>query len=309
MLTPKVGISRCLLGAEVRYDGTGAKASMPHSKLAGLFNYADVCPEVAIGMSVPREPIRVIRDLDVVRVVGAVEGTQDYTPALSQQAKEFIDDNRDLSGFIFMHNSPSCGTRNVKVYPTDGGPAVRNGQGVFAATVAQLWPALPCEDGGRLFEDALRENFVTRVFAFAEWQKVAPDLSAKAFIAFHSRYKYLLMAHSTPAYKEAGRLLSDLRGSDLHSDLEEIGATYIEILMRGLQNIATRGGHANVLAHIQGYLKKHLSRTARQELAGLIDAYRKGEQPLLAPVALLKHHFREHPNEYVEMQAYLEPRR
>lgn len=303
ILPPKVGISRCLLGAEVRYDGTGAKSSIPHAKLTGLFDYVDVCPEVAIGMPVPRKPIRIVRDVDVIKVVGSVEDTPDFAPELRQHAGEFVAQNADLCGFVFMHNSPSCGSRNVKVYPTKGGPGVREGQGAFAASVIQRWPELPFEDAGRLFDDILRENFVTRVYAYAEWQKMAAELSAKSIIAFHSRYKYLLMAHDMVVYKEAGRLLADLSGSGL----QEIATKYIGLLMRGLREVATRGGHANVLAHIQGYFKKSLSSSARQELAQLIEAYRVGEQPLLVPIALLKHHLRENPNAYVEMQTYFDP--
>ena len=301
----KVGISRCLLGEEVRYDGTGAKSSLPHTKLEGLFEYVDVCPEMAIGMGVPRPPIRVVRDQDTIKVVDVVEPGEDFAPALRQEARTFADANVDVHGFIFMHNSPSCGSYRVKVYPpgAKAGPGTRDGQGVFAAALIDHRPGLPFEDAGRLYDDALRENFVTRVFAQARWSTVRADLSAKKLIEFHSAYKYLLMAHSPKVYKETGKLLSDLSGPDLAERADQ----YHRLLMEGLRSVATRGSHANVLSHIQGYLKKSLSGDARQELAQLIEGYRRGELPLLVPIALLKHHFREHPNEYIEMQTYLEP--
>lgn len=298
----KIGISRCLLGDEVRYDGTGARSSMPHDKLDGLFEYVDICPEMAIGMSSPRAPIRVV-DIDGHRVIDPKEPDRDYAPDLRRTAEKFAASNDDLRGFIFMHNSPSCGSRRVKVYPEVGGPAARTGKGAFAAALISDWPCLPYEDAGRLFDDTLRENFVMRVFAYARWCEFLPNLSAKGLLEFHSAHKYLLMAHSQGIYKRAGLLLANLRAGPL----PEIADGYIALLMEGLAVPATRGGHANTLAHIQGYLKLSLSKAARQELAQLIDEYRKGEQPLLAPIALLKHHFREHPNEYIEMQTYLEP--
>lgn len=307
MMTPplKIGISRCLLGEEVRYDGTGARSSLPHDRLEGLFEYVDVCPEVAIGMSVPRPPIRVVRDGDLIQVVGVSDPSQDFAPQLREEAERYLSRHDDIHGFIFMHNSPSCGSRNVKVYPPGGGPGTRDGRGAFAASVIERWPGLPYEDAGRLYDDAIRENFVMRTFAQARWVGVRADLTPKSLIEFHSAYKYLLMAHSSRAYREAGQLLSDLSGKS--GSLQEKADRYHLLLMSGLAEVATRGGHANVLSHIQGYLKKALSSESRQELAQLIDGYRRGEQPLLAPVALLKHHFRENPNDYIEMQTYLEP--
>lgn len=298
----KIGISRCLLGAEVRYDGTGARSSLPHDRLQGLFEYVDICPEMAIGMPTPRAPIRVV-DIDGHKVIDPKAPDRDYAPDLKLTAQKFVATNEDLRGFIFMHNSPSCGSRRVKVYPQVGGPAARTGQGAFASAVIGDWPCLPYEDAGRLFDDTLRENFVTRVFAYARWCEFRPNLSAKGLLDFHSAHKYLLMTHSQAIYREAGVLLANLRAAPL----AEIADAYVTLLMAGLAIPATRGGHANTLAHIQGYLKQSLSKAARQELAELIDAYRKNEQPLLAPIALLKHHFREHPNEYIEMQTYLEP--
>ena len=146
-------------------------------------------------------------------------------------------------------------------------------------------------------------NFVTRTFAYAHWQAfLAAGLTARGLVAFHSRYKYLLMAHSVPAYQEAGRLLSNLK-----TDLEGVADKYIAVLMQGLSRPASRGGHANVLAHLQGYLKRVLDAPSRQELATLIAAYRRGEQPLLAPMAVLKHHFNRYPDDYVLYQSYLDP--
>ncbi|HEY5644828.1 MAG TPA: DUF523 and DUF1722 domain-containing protein [Pseudomonadales bacterium] len=301
-----LALSDCLLGSEVRYDGSGARSSFPHDALAGLFELRGICPEVGIGMSVPRPPIRLV-DRDGIRAVGIADGQLDYTDALSTFAERQSATLNDVAGYVFMKNSPSCGLFRVKVYQerngaVSGAPG-RTGRGVYAAALARLRPDLPMEETGRLNDAVLRENFVMRTFAYAHWQRVFSDgLSRARLIEFHSRYKYLLLAHSVPAYQQAGRLLSNLK-----DDLAAKAAQYFSLLMQGLSVPASRGGHANVLAHLQGYLKRELDGDARQELAALISAYRRGEQPLLAPLALLKHHLRRYPDEYVHYQTYLDP--
>lgn len=301
-----LGISDCLLGHEVRYDGSAAKSSFPHAELEGLFTFRGICPEVGSGMSVPRPAIRLV-DRGGIRAVGVARSDNDFTEALAEFARKTAPDLNDLAGYVLMKNSPSCGLFRVKVYQEkDGevsGPPERTGVGIFARTLSEAMPDLPLEETGRLNDDVLRENFVVRTFAYAHWQALRRSgLTPSRLIEFHSRYKYLLMAHSVPDYQAAGRLLSDLK-----SDLESLAARYIAVLMRGLSRPASLGGHANVLAHLQGYLKRVLDSPSRQELAALIDAYRRGEQPLLAPLALLKHHLRRYPDTYLRYQIYLDP--
>lgn len=307
-----LGISECLLGREVRYDGTGAGSSFPHAVLEGLYQYQGICPEVGIGMPVPRPPIRLVARESAdgsghVRAVGVADSQLDCTDALADFARDTAPRFVGLAGYVLMKSSPSCGLERVKVYSerADGtvGMAKRVGRGIYAQGLATALPDLPLEESGRLNDEVLRENFVTRTFTFAHWQSLmASGLSAHGLVEFHSRYKYLLMAHSVPAYQEAGRLLSNLK-----SDLDGIADRYISVLMQGLARPASRGGHANVLAHLQGYLKRVLDAPSRQELATLIAAYRRGEQPLLAPMAVLKHHLSRHPDAYVLYQTYLEP--
>jgi len=302
----ELALSECLLGSEVRYDGSGARSSFPHAALAGLYRFRGICPEVGIGMPVPRPPIRLV-ERDGVRAVGVARGDLDCTDALAAFAERQAATLGDVSGYVFMKNSPSCGLYRVKVYPeadgTVSGAPQRTGRGIYAAALTRLLPDLPMEETGRLNDDVLRENFVMRTFAYAHWQRLlAFGLSRGRLIEFHSRYKYLLMAHSVPAYQEAGRLLSNLR-----EDFEAKAAAYFSLLMKGLAVPASRGGHANVLAHLQGYLKRVLDADTRRELASLISAYRRGEQPLLAPLALLKHLLRRYPDQYIQYQSYLDP--
>ncbi len=298
-----VGISQCLLGDEVRYDGTGARSSLPHDRLGGLFEYKSFCPEMGIGMGTPRAPIRLVDAGDgAVRVVGVKDDSIDKTAELKAFGERAVGAMGGLVGYVFMHNSPSCGLFRVKVYQHRDAPARRIGRGIYAATVTERIPHLPVEDAGRLFDDVLRENFVTRVFAYAHWRTIADELTPGRLIAFHTAYKYLLMAHDVPAYQAAGRLLSDLK-----NDFEAKAQAYLAVLMGGLTNVATRKKHANVMAHLQGFLKKNLDGANRQELERVIHSYRRGELPLLAPLTLLKHHFRRFPDEWVEKQSYLEP--
>lgn len=302
-----VGLSLCLQGDAVRYDGSGARSSFPHAALEGLFAYRGICPEVGIGMGVPREPIRLIADAAGPRAVGVKRADADYTEALREFGRTTAASLGDLAGYVLMKNSPSCGLYRVKVYPHEAGRVTgapeQSGRGIYADALVKALPNLPVEESGRLNDLVLRENFVTRVFAYAHWQAVVNSgVTAHRLVTFHSRYKYLLMAHSVGHYQRAGRLLGELSG-----DLDGIAASYVALLMEGLAKPASRSGHANVLSHLQGYLKRALGGPARQELETLIAAYRRGELPLLAPLTLLKHHFREHPDDYVTYQVYLDP--
>ncbi|MBM4204437.1 MAG: DUF1722 domain-containing protein [Gammaproteobacteria bacterium] len=307
----KIAVSGCLTGAEIRYDGSGARSSYPHARLARIFDLLPICPETGIGMPVPRPPIRLVGTTDAARAVGIDDPSLDVTDQLHNYALATVERLKasDVSGYVFMKNSPSCGLFRVKVYPEGGTVSadrlipVRKGRGIHADTVTKAWPELPVEESGRLEDPVLCENFVTRTFAYAHWRAFEKTgMTAAGLIAFHSRYKYLLMAHDPGAYQRAGRLLSDLKGQ-----VEQKAAGYIGELMKGLTRPATRGGHANVLSHIQGYLKDDLDGESRRELAALIESYRLGEQPLLAVLQLMKHHQRLFPDRYIDQQVYLEP--
>lgn len=302
----RIAISHCLVGGEVRYDGSAARSSFPHAALQGLFDYRGICPEMGIGLGVPRAPIRVVEDAQGVRVVGVLQPALDVTEALQDYARVQAAGLADVSGYVFMRGSPSCGLFRVKVYPRHGDPVGaprQDGRGAYAAALTAALPNLPVEENGRLHDPVLRENFVTRVFAYTHWQGLQrAGLTAARLVAFHSRYKYLLMAHSVAHYQRAGRLLSDL-GEGVEASAE----AYLTLLMDGLSQPAGRRGHANVLSHLQGCFKRCLDSAGRQELDAVIRGYRRGELPLLAPITLMKHHLRLHPDEYVERQVYLDP--
>jgi uncharacterized protein YbgA (DUF1722 family)/uncharacterized protein YbbK (DUF523 family) len=300
----KVGISSCLLGQEVRYDGTHKHLRLATDSLSRYFEFTPVCPEVGIGMSIPRKPIRLVGDVNQPRAVAVHDESVDYTEALTRYGEDKAAELTDLSGYIFMKNSPSCGVFRVKVYQDNGYPDRDPGRGLYAAAFMKAHPLLPVEESGRLCDPLLRENFVTRVFAYANWQALKKEgLTAKAIIDFHARYKYCLMAHSPNQYVALGRLLADAG----KQDPEDLGQHYFQALMAVLGQLASRKTHTNVLMHLQGYLKKKISPSEKQELADIIERYRIAQVPLIVPMTLLKHHFNNHPDPYIAQQAYLQP--
>ena len=302
-----VGISACLTGQAVRFNGSHKRSRFCTDVLSEYFNLRPMCPEVAIGMGTPREPIRLVSDTpadESVRAVGVDSPEIDVTDDLRSEAVKVSNLNQDLCGFIFMQKSPSCGLFGVKRYLRNGHPEGK-ASGIFAGEFARLNPLLPIEEAGRLNDAALRENFMVRVFTYRDWQLFTQTTVTPArLIDFHSRYKYLIMAHSTVMYKETGRLLSDLSG-----DIKEIADEYFTLLMTALAKPASRKTHTNTLMHLQGYLKNLISAADKEELARIILEYRRGIIPLVVPLTLLKHHLNHHQeaNAYARQQVYLNP--
>ena len=302
---PLLAISACLLGHEVRYNA-GHKLSLLCTRtLEQHFDFLPLCPEMAIGLGTPREPIRLVGDPAAPRAVGTVHRERDVTEALTDYARSMLQplQQAGVSGMIVMQKSPSCGMERVKVYQADGYPA-EQGSGLFTGTVQAALPDLPVEEDGRLHDAVLRENFISRVYCHADWQQLLREgISHKALIGFHSRYKYLVMAHNPQQYRELGRLLASAGAHDP----AELGARYFSQLMQALRRCASRGNHANVLQHLAGYLRHALPDGDRQELQRLIEQYRSGLLPLVVPLTLLKTHFRHHPDDYIDLQTYLRP--
>ncbi|WP_409318826.1 YbgA family protein [Pseudomonas sp. KCJK9016] len=300
---PKIAISACLMGAEVRYNGGHKESRLCTHTLTEYFDFVPVCPEVAIGLGIPREPIRLVGDPDHPRALGTVHQKTDVTDELAVYGEKMADELNDICGYIFMQQSPSCGLERVKVYHPNGSP-IGSGRGIYARAFCDRHPDLPVEEAGRLNDPVLRENFITRVFAYSDWQQVLRQgLSRRALTDFHSRYKYLLMAHNPVQYKALGNLLGNMG----RNDPVEIGPRYFSQLMTALSTCATRRTHSNVLQHISGYLKRTISAEDKQEMQHVIGQYRHGIVPLVVPLTLLKHHFRQHPDPYIAQQVYLQP--
>lgn len=298
-----LGISSCLLGEEVRFDGGHKRDSYILGTLSDYFEFQPVCPEVAIGLPIPRPPIRLVQHDDGVHVVGVKNPSVDVTARLHDYGKKMAREMRGISGFIFKRASPSCGMERVKVYAPDG-RSIDKGSGAFAAEMMRGQPLLPVEEEGRLGDPGLRENFIMRVFVYHRWQQLrAAGLSAQRLIDFHTDHKYLVMAHSQSAYKAMGKLLADAG----KVDIETLADEYVQALMSALAKPAPRKQHVNVLQHLLGYLKNQLDAEDKAEMLEVIEHYREGIVPLIVPITLLKHHFRRHPHEYIERQVYLTP--
>ncbi|WP_299179509.1 DUF523 and DUF1722 domain-containing protein [uncultured Neptuniibacter sp.] len=299
-----VGISACLLGHKVRYDGGHKRSKYCLNVLSECFEFRPFCPEVSIGLSTPREPIRLVGSAEAPRVVGTKDPSLDVTEPLQRYADEVGQAQPDLCGYILMQGSPSCGMERVKVYHENGMPNVA-GSGAYAARLMKNNPALPVEEEGRLNDAILRENFITRVFVYHAWrQEVMQQPSLHEVIQFHSRHKYQLMAHSYEGYKALGKYLAE-EASEL--PLTQVLETYILRLMTFLKNRASRKSHTNVLMHIMGYLKKEIDTDTKQDLLEAIEQYRTNKVHLVVPLALLKHYLKRHGSEYIRTQAYLDP--
>lgn len=299
----RLGISSCLLGQKVRFDGNHKLDSFLSGTLGRFFELVPVCPEVAIGLGVPRPPIRLTGSAAAPRAVGVKDASIDVTDKLAAYGKRRARELDDLSGYVFKSRSPSCGMERVKIYQSSGAPA-KSGRGIYADAFLSNQPWLPAEEEGRLGDPRLRENFIERVFVYRCWQDLlARGLTAARLVEFHTRHKLALMAHDVQAYRALGRLVARAG----RRDLKEAGREYLVRLMQALQRPATRQRHANVLLHLMGYLKKNLDADDKAELLGMIHDYRRGQAPFAAPLTLLKHHFWRHPDRYIAGQTYLSP--
>lgn len=301
--TIRVGISSCLLGNEVRFDGGHKRNRFVTDVLSECFEFVPYCPEMAIGMGAPRPPIRLVTKGGDTRVVGVRDAGLDVTQPLREYSERTAGRLDKLHGFILKKDSPSCGMSRVKLY-NESGMAERSGVGVFAEAIMSANPLLPVEEEGRLNDAALRDNFITRVYVYARWKQLQDEpLTAARLLDFHTRHKYLLLAHSPVDYRLLGQMLSKLDGIDLEATAER----YITRMMQALARPATRKQHSNVLQHLLGYLKGRLDNALRRDLGDAIEGYRRGDYPLVVPVRLLQHQLLACPNAYLGAQVYLDP--
>ena len=298
-----IGVSSCLLGEKVRYDGSHKHDGYVAETLGAYFSYIPVCPEVECGMPTPREPIRLEGDTNSPRLVtrmtrrDVTEQMLSYRDARLEKLK-----NDNLCGYILKKDSPSCGLWRVRVYQGQG--VVKGGSGMFAAGLVRQFPLLPVEEEGRLNDPKLRENFIERVFSYKRWTDFLSDKPTPGkLVEFHARHKLLLMAHSPQTYREMGRLVA--QGGGLN--FTELLRNYENMLMTGLAFFATAKKHTDVLMHIMGYFKKDLSGFEKQEMLDLIGQYKNGTAPLVVPLTLLGHYILKYDQQYLKNQVYLNP--
>jgi uncharacterized protein YbgA (DUF1722 family)/uncharacterized protein YbbK (DUF523 family) len=295
-----IGISSCLLGHNVRYDGSHKRDAYITGTLSEYFDFRPFCPEVEIGLGAPRPTIHLVKVNGEIRCIGVKNPEIDVTERLRDHAGQLTAQHTDLCGYILKKDSPSCGMERVKVY-ADNIPR-RDGVGIYAETMMRNNPLLPVEEEGRLGDAGLRENFIQRVYVLYRWKlMLAEGLTVRNLTRFHARHKLIIMSHGD--YRELGQLLAGAA----QDNIEQVADRYILLLMTVLRKVASRGNHVNVLQHIQGYLKKELSADDKAELCEIIERYRQGELPLIVPLTLLKHHFRKSPDPYIDESYYLSP--
>jgi uncharacterized protein YbgA (DUF1722 family)/uncharacterized protein YbbK (DUF523 family) len=299
----KIGVSACLLGQNVRYNGGHKLNHFIRDILGQYMEFVPVCPEVECGMPIPRETLRLVGDEHNQRLLTSRSGI-DHTEQMQSWAEEKVRqmESENLCGFIFKKDSPSSGLYRVKVYSEQGMP--RNiGIGMFARIFTRHFPLLPVEEDGRLNDARLRDNFIESVFVIKHFHDLmAAPRSRGALVDFHTRHKLLLLAHSQEHYRQMGRFIADMPES-----LDEAFDRYGVLLAEILRLQTTVKTHCNVMSHVFGYFKKELTADEKQEVLELIDAYHRGDIPLIVPLTLLNHYVRKFEQPYLTDQYYLHP--
>lgn len=300
---PPVGISQCLTGAAVRYDGDHQHSPL-YDLLSPYLDFRPLCPETAIGLGVPRPPIHLRQDADgQLHAVDKASGQHDVTLALQAQVTQQQDLLAPLCGYILMQRSPSCGLASVKRHDEDGLLLAGKATGIYARELAAQHPDLPLVEEAGLHDAEQLDHFLTRVFTRWRWQETEGHASVAALQSFHARHKYLLMACRQSSYRELGQLLAGATPATLRSVTER----YRQVFMSALSGPPDRGNHANALQHMAGYLKRSLSGEERQTMENAITAYQAGQVTRHAITHLLRQHLERHPQPYLLQQACLFP--
>jgi uncharacterized protein YbgA (DUF1722 family)/uncharacterized protein YbbK (DUF523 family) len=300
----RVGISRCLLGDEVRFDGGHKRDGFLTDVLGRYVEWISVCPEVEAGLGTPREAMKLVGDASRPRLITIKSGA-DRTSALGSMIETRIKGLRELnlSGYVFKKDSPSCGLERVRLYNDDGIPS-RNGVGVFAAAFREAFPLVPVEEEGRLCDSRVRENFIERIFCYRRYQDMTSGrITLQAVLRFHTIHKYLLLAHSHSHYHVLGRLL----GRAARFEPKELAARYGEQFMGALTVKTTVRKHVNVLQHIVGYFTAQLNLRETSELLRTISDFHQGLTPLVVPLTLIKHYVERFNVGDMRDQVYLNP--
>jgi uncharacterized protein YbgA (DUF1722 family)/uncharacterized protein YbbK (DUF523 family) len=304
MEKPRLGISTCLLGESVRYDGGHKLDRFLRDILGSFVDYVPVCPEVECGFPIPREAFHLEGDPDRPRLVTSRTNV-DHTDRMEKWANKRVRElaKEDLCGFIFKSGSPSSGMERVKVKNEKGMP-VKKGRGIFARIFMENFPLLPVEEEGRFHDIDLRENFIERVFTLLRWKEMlgsSPTMGK--LVDFHTRHKMLILSHNQQLYREMGKLVAT--GGKQHG--KEFYENYGRLLMDSIKFKSTPRKHSNVLMHAMGYFKKALSPDEKQEMLQVIEDYRLGMTPLIVPVTLVNHYVRKYDQHYLKEQVYLNP--
>lgn len=296
-------MSSCLLGEKVRFDGDHKRNTYITKVLSAYFDFIPVCPEIAIGMGVPREPIHMVKTKQGLRAIGTWHPDFDVTDKLHQFGEAMAEGLNDIDGYILKQDSPSCGMERVRVHETDEIPS-HVGVGIYAQAFMARRPWLPVEEEGCLSDSVLRENFFERIFVHHRWRQLwVEGITPAALMEFHTQHKFVVMAHSQGAYRRLGHLLTRVESEPI----EALAAVYGSELMSALKRPATQEGHTSVLMHLFRFLRLRIDPKDRAELLESIESYQRGLVPLVVPITLFKHYSQRQPNLYISKQYYLNP--
>ncbi|MCW8859935.1 MAG: DUF523 and DUF1722 domain-containing protein [Deltaproteobacteria bacterium] len=300
----RLGISSCLLGAKVRFDGGHKLDRFLTETLGHYVEYVPVCPEVEVGLPTPRDSLRLTGTPESPRLVFPKTG-EDITERMTVWAKQRVTqlEKENLCGFVFKAKSPSSGMERVRLYDKNGVPN-KTGVGLFAGIFMEHFPLLPVEEEGRLHDPRLRENFIENIFVLKRWREtLIQGKTARNLVDFHTRHKYLIMARGVESYRQMGKLVA--RSGDLNA--ETLYQDYLGMLLKALRLKTSIPKHINVLQHIFGYFKKQLSADEKQEVISIFESYRGRQIPLIVPITLLNHFVRKYEQPYLQKQVYLNP--
>ena len=301
---PQIGVSACLAGQAVRFDGCFISNQFVKNECSSFFDIHTVCPEVEMGLGIPRQVIQ-LRDFDgEIRLVYSKNPEKQITHSMREFSERKLKSLPPLDGYIFKKDSPSCGVHNVPVKNNKSGMKKRNGIGIFAQAFKDRHPQVPTEDEGRLNDKGIRENFLERIYAHHRWRQIAEtENPLKSFRNYHKNYKLILMAKDNSAYRQLGRLAASVN----KHNFTEASEQYFCLFMQAMSKIPSRGHHVNVMMHILGYLKDQLNKKDKVELLEWFETYKEDRVTRVTPLMLLQHHFNVHHNDYIAEQYYFSP--
>ncbi len=301
----KIGMSSCLLGEEVRWDADHNHDQYVRDVLGSYFDYVSICPEVDVGMGVPRETVALYGTLENPKMITKRSKT-DWTKKMNHYTKDRIHEvtKENLCGYVFKSKSPSCGIGKVPIYSEFGSSRMRHGSGMFASSFVKVFPLVPVEDEGRLHDPVIRENFIVRIFCFHRLQLLArKSFSIGSLVRFHTRHKFLILSHSRKKYDDMGELVANAK----KIKTAELKTRYSKLFMAALTYKSTPKKNTDVLLHMVGFLKKILTREGKKDILSVIEDYRNELLPLVVPVTLIYHQVKKHNIEYLLDQVYLNP--
>jgi uncharacterized protein YbgA (DUF1722 family)/uncharacterized protein YbbK (DUF523 family) len=300
----RLGVSTCLLGESVRWNGGHARNRFITDTLSQFVDFVPVCPEVEAGFPIPRETFRLVGDPQSPRLTTS-RTKVDHTDTMLAWARQRVSDleKENLCGFIFKKDSPSSGLYRVKVY-TDKGMPHKQGVGLFARAFTEHFPRVPVEEDGRLNDPLLRETFIEQIFTMKRWREtLSKKRRVGELVDFHTRHKLLMLAHSPTHYRLMGKLVAGGKSMPMNDLYDQ----YEALLVEALRLKVTVKKNLNVLYHLLGYFKKQLTADEKQELLEIIERYGKEYVPLIVPVSLINHYVRKYRQPYLQQQVYLNP--